>query len=290
MASTRAARCRPRSLDEQRGSSSANSRRCSNGALLRWLLKQPASLFGLGIPPAQYDALRGAHADGMADVVDERLERLACGFPIERQLLRLAGVRPPLRHERPTAPLPPYLELRNFQTMRDARAGRGRRAQHRSPIICARSRPRSLDRYVLLDAQDWMDDGELNALWHEITRTARPGARVIFRTGGRDDDPARAACAESLLTQWHYERATSRRVHARDRSAIYGGFHLYVKGRLIMTALASDAERMDRIYRFQRHIYDRTRTHYLLGRKHLIAGSPPSAAACSRSAAARRGT
>ena len=40
----------------------------------------------------------------------------------------------------------------------------------------------SRDRYVLLDAQDWMTDAQLNALWAEITRTARPGARVIFRT------------------------------------------------------------------------------------------------------------
>ena len=40
----------------------------------------------------------------------------------------------------------------------------------------------SFDRYVLLDAQDWMNDAELKALWTEITRTARPGARVIFRT------------------------------------------------------------------------------------------------------------
>ncbi len=30
----------------------------------------------------------------------------------------------------------------------------------------------SRDRYVLLDAQDWMTDAQLNALWAEITRTA----------------------------------------------------------------------------------------------------------------------
>ena len=40
-----------------------------------------------------------------------------------------------------------------------------------------------------------MNDAQLNALWREITRTARPGARVIFRTAaepsllpGRVDD------------------------------------------------------------------------------------------------------
>lgn len=37
-----------------------------------------------------------------------------------------------------------------------------------------------------------------------------------------------------------------------------------------MNAIVSDAERMDRHYRYQRYIYDSTRTHYLIGRKHLI--------------------
>jgi len=37
-----------------------------------------------------------------------------------------------------------------------------------------------------------------------------------------------------------------------------------------MTVTASDAERMDKHYRYQRFVYDSTRTHYLIGRKHLI--------------------
>ena len=41
-------------------------------------------------------------------------------------------------------------------------------------------------------------------------------------------------------------------------------------------ATLSDAERMDRHYRYQRFIYDFTRTHYLIGRKHLIAGLKPA--------------
>lgn len=41
------------------------------------------------------------------------------------------------------------------------------------------------------------------------------------------------------------------------------------------SAPATDAERMDRHYRFQRHIYDATRTHYLIGRKHLLRNLAP---------------
>jgi S-adenosylmethionine-diacylglycerol 3-amino-3-carboxypropyl transferase len=50
---------------------------------------------------------------------------------------------------------------------------------------------------------------------------------VIFRTAaepsllpGRVDD--------ALLGRWRYEGAQSQAFTARDRSAIYGGFHLYV--------------------------------------------------------------
>lgn len=46
------------------------------------------------------------------------------------------------------------------------------------------------------------------------------------------------------------------------------------------TASLSDAERMDRHYRYQRYIYDATRTRYLIGRGHLIRQlSPPTGGA-----------
>ncbi|MCV4732755.1 DUF3419 family protein, partial [Escherichia coli] len=43
---------------------------------IRWLLDKPSALFGLGIPPSQFEALKGKEAS-MADVLLKRLERLA---------------------------------------------------------------------------------------------------------------------------------------------------------------------------------------------------------------------
>ncbi|MDE8464624.1 DUF3419 family protein, partial [Klebsiella pneumoniae] len=40
---------------------------------VKWITDQPASLFGLGIPPAQYEALAGD--EKMAVVLRERLEK-----------------------------------------------------------------------------------------------------------------------------------------------------------------------------------------------------------------------
>jgi S-adenosylmethionine-diacylglycerol 3-amino-3-carboxypropyl transferase len=85
----------------------------------------------------------------------------------------------------------------------------------------------SVDRAVLLDAQDWMTDDQLNSLWREITRTAAPGARVIFRTAA-EANLLEGRVAPDLLARWDYRREESRALHARDRSSIYGGFHLLV--------------------------------------------------------------
>ncbi len=73
-----------------------------------------------------------------------------------------------------------------------------------------------------------MTPAMLGALWTEIDRTAAPGARVIFRTAA-PDSPLERQLPPSLLEDWVYERERSAELHARDRSAIYGGFHLYRK-------------------------------------------------------------
>ena len=85
----------------------------------------------------------------------------------------------------------------------------------------------SLDAYVLLDAQDWMTEAQLAALWAQIDRTAAPGARVIFRTAAASL-PLERCCRPDPARQLALRgRTQSRELHARDRSAIYGGFHLY---------------------------------------------------------------
>ena len=82
---------------------------------------------------------------------------------------------------------------------------------------------------MLLDAQDWMSAEQMTALWTEIGRTADPtDARVIFRTAGRAS-PLPQKLPAALLQSWLYLDKESREYHARDRSSIYGGFHLYTR-------------------------------------------------------------
>lgn len=215
-----------RSIEEQREIFARDIGPAFSHPVLRWITSNRASLFGLGIPPVQYDALSGGGARTMADVLKERAERLATGFDLKDNYFawQAFGRSYATQGE---GPCPPYLEKANFMAVK-ARANRVE-VVHDNMIRFLSGEPaESLDRYILLDAQDWMDDAALNALWDQITRTARPGARVIFRTAGEESIlPGRVA--DATLGQWTYDPAKSAAIHAKDRSAIYGGFHLYIK-------------------------------------------------------------
>lgn len=192
---------------------------------VRWLTDQPASLFGLGIPPAQYAALAGDHPEGIAKVLRDRLEKLACDFDFRQNYFAWQAFGRGYARA-PGASLPPYLQKANYAALVD-RIGRID-LRHANMIDFLESQPAaSLDRYVLLDAQDWMTDAQLNALWSAITRTARPGARVVFRTAAAPSLlPGRVA--EAILARWDYRAEESLDFTRRDRSSIYGGVHLYV--------------------------------------------------------------
>jgi len=191
---------------------------------VRWLVNQPASLFGLGIPPAQYHALAGSGVGGINGVLKARLERLACDFDIQDNYFAWQAFGRSYSTV-PNSSRPPYLMRQNFEAVR-SRADRVDVLHQSFTVFLAQNSDASLDRYVLLDAQDWMNDADLTELWSEITRTARPGARVIFRTAAEPSLlPGRVP--DEILSKWDYDEAACKTWTARDRSSIYGGFHLY---------------------------------------------------------------
>jgi S-adenosylmethionine-diacylglycerol 3-amino-3-carboxypropyl transferase len=161
----------------------------------------------------------------MASVLRERMERLTCAFSLtENYFAWQAFAR--CYPDREAGPVPPYLHRDHFDSIR-ARADRVEVRRTSFTEYLETCPDRSLDRFVLLDAQDWMTDAQLNALWREISRTARPGARVVFRTAAAASIlPGRVE--QAVLERWRYEVEQSAVLTARDRSAIYGGFHLYV--------------------------------------------------------------
>lgn len=211
-----------RNLEEQRALFDAKLAPVFDRPFVRWLTSQPASLFGLGIPPAQYDVLAGD--EDMAAVLRKRLEKLACDYDLKDNYFAWQAFGRGYG-KAPEAPLPPYLQAANHDVV-TARIDRASIHHASMTDWLAQQADASMDRYVLLDAQDWMTDAQLTALWQEITRTARTGARVLFRTAAEPTLlPGRVPSA--LLGRWEYREANSAEYTRRDRSAIYGGVHLY---------------------------------------------------------------
>ncbi len=211
-----------KSLEEQRRVFDAELAPLFEKKAVKWLTNQRASLFGLGIPPAQYDALAGDRK--MIDILHQRLEKLACGFPMSENYFAWQAFG---RQYAPDASgmLPPYLQYENFTRLRAAVDNLT--MQHGSVTDALVQAPAaSVDRVVLLDAQDWMTDAQLNELWSAISHAAAPRARVVFRTAGVETIlPGRVSAA--TLNLWNYLDEESLVLGQQDRSAIYGGFHVY---------------------------------------------------------------
>lgn len=213
-------------LDEQRALFEQHLAPVFRHPLLRFLARRESLLYSMGIPPAQFAALHADAGGDLATLFAERLRRLACDFPLAANpFAQQAFAR---RHDlTQQQALPMYLQSRYYESIR---LNLPRLLGHHGNMTdfldgCA---PQSLDGYLLQDAQDWMDDQQLNALWRQITRTAAPGARVLFRTGG-SRSPLEGRLAPQLMACWHTDAEHNRSLHARDRAAIYGGVHLYHK-------------------------------------------------------------
>jgi S-adenosylmethionine-diacylglycerol 3-amino-3-carboxypropyl transferase len=194
---------------------------------IKLMSKSPLSLYGLGIPPAQYDALVASGNGDAVSVLKERVERLACDFPVRDNYFAWQAFRRGYDIESREA-VPPYLKAENYTALKTRVCSAS--VYHASLLEFLKAQPsQSLDRFVLLDAQDWMTPSQLVALWSEIDRTAESrDARVIFRTAG-EASPLPDKLPSALLAPWLYHEWQSRVLHAQDRSSIYGGFHIYVR-------------------------------------------------------------
>lgn len=191
---------------------------------IKLLCSMPVSLYGLGIPPAQFEALAGDAQGSMADLLKERLRRLACDYDIRDNYFAWQAFNRGYDREQRRA-VPRYLKRENFDNLK-AQTKKVSFNHMTLTDYLAGQAPASFDRYVFLDAQDWMNDEQLNDLWSQVVRTAAPGARVIFRTAGAESIlPGRVK--DEILNRFNYDADQCKKWSAADRSSIYGGFHMY---------------------------------------------------------------
>jgi S-adenosylmethionine-diacylglycerol 3-amino-3-carboxypropyl transferase len=212
------------SLAEQRSIFETEIEPLFSTPLIRLLSRHSFILYSLGIPPSQFASLVEASSGDLAGLYCDRLRHLACDFALSDNYFawQAFGRRYGSDAE---APLPPYLQRRNYHAIR-ARLSRVTTHTTSMTAWLVGEPAKSYDRYILLDSVDWMDAPTLTALWQQIRRTARPGARVIFRTAGARS-PLDQLCGAGSLEGWRCHADEGQGFLARDRSAIYGGFHLY---------------------------------------------------------------
>ncbi|MBD3822335.1 MAG: BtaA family protein [Thiotrichales bacterium] len=195
--------------------------------LLKFLCSRSIVMYSLGIPPAQFDEMDKESKQmklGMHELMKERARRLACDFPLETNYFAWQAFNRSYDVKRRLA-VPRYLMAEHFGTLKQNQDHV--EVFHQSMTDRLKAMPdNSLNAYLFLDAQDWMDENQLTELWQEVNRTAKPGARVVFRTAG-EVSPLEDKLPEHILAPWQTDIEQNRAWTLKDRSAIYGGVHVY---------------------------------------------------------------
>ncbi len=195
---------------------------------VKMMCAKPESLYGLGIPPAQFDELNESARGDMASLLKDRLERMACQFPIEDNYFAWQAFNRGYDRVNKKA-VPRYLKPENYETLK--KNAENAKVEHMLITDYLDSQDaQSIDCFVFLDAQDWMNDDQLNGLWSAVLRAANDGARVIFRTAG-DVSPLTEGLTTENLLPWEYDESLASPRNEQDRSSIYGGFHTYTLNR-----------------------------------------------------------
>ncbi|WP_127470041.1 DUF3419 family protein [Thiomicrorhabdus aquaedulcis] len=196
--------------------------------LIKFLSNRPVVLYSLGIPPAQFNEMveqSNQQNQGMHLLLQTRARRLACQFDLKTNYFAWQAFNRQYDIEHLQA-VPRYLQAPHFKAVSQGQSNV--EVFHQSMTERLKAMPaQSLNAYLFLDAQDWMDAQQLTELWQEVNRTAQPNARVVFRTAGITS-PLEENLPSALLSHWRTDTNINHEFTEQDRSGIYGGVHVYV--------------------------------------------------------------
>lgn len=193
---------------------------------IKFVGKLPVTMFGMGIPPQQYAELKKDLAAGktVIDIYRERAHRLACDYPIQENYFAWQAFGRKYDTENRRA-VPEYLKRENHEALKQnasrlkTKIGSVTEEIKRNPL-------ETFNRFVFLDAQDWMNAEALTDLWSAIAQRGEKGSRIIFRTASAHS-PIETNLPPVLREKFTYEEEQSKELFKQDRASIYGGFHLY---------------------------------------------------------------
>ncbi|MDQ3711320.1 MAG: BtaA family protein [Acidobacteriota bacterium] len=195
--------------------------------VIKLIGKMPVTMFGLGIPPQQYDELKRDLAAGgsVIDVYRARAKRLACNYPIGENYFAWQAFGRKYDTEKRQS-VPEYLKEKNHKTLK----ANANRLQTKIGSVTEEIKQNPIgtfNRFVFLDAQDWMNAETMTDLWQAIVDKAEKDSRVIFRTAGATS-PIEKNLPANLQSKFDYQKEFSQELFKQDRASIYGGFHLYI--------------------------------------------------------------
>lgn len=215
---------RARTIAEQEAFFQKNVTPFFDNFIIKALGKTPITVFGLGIPPQQFEELKKDAENGIIDLMRQRAHRLCAGFPIQDNYFAWQAFTRKYDVENKVA-LPDYLKEENYDLLKQ-------NAFRVDTVIASvidhiKQQPAgAFNRFVFLDAQDWMNQETLTDLWTAIAARGGENTRIIFRTAGADS-PIETALPTDLRQKFEYEKDWSLELFKQDRAAIYGGFHFY---------------------------------------------------------------
>ncbi len=198
-----------------------------NSLFIKAIGKLPVTLFGLGIPPQQYEEIKKDFDENanILDVYRERAKRLAVEYPIYENYFAWQAFARKYDTENRRA-IPEYLKEENYETLKSNAYKLKTKIGSVTKEI-ANYDFGKFNRFVFLDAQDWMNSDAMTELWQAIADKSKSGSRIIFRTAGANS-PIEKNLPKNLLKKFEYKEDLSKELFKKDRASIYGGFHLYI--------------------------------------------------------------
>lgn len=195
--------------------------------VIRTIGRLPVTMFGLGIPPQQFDELKTDSEDGanVIEIYKNRAKKLAVEYPIYENYFAWQAFARKYDTKNRKA-LPEYLKAENYDKLK-ANAEKIETKIGSITEEIKQNENGKYNRFVFLDAQDWMNAEQMNELWQAIADKSEQGARIIFRTAGANS-PIEKNLTNDLREKFSYEKDFSKELFKQDRASIYGGFHLYL--------------------------------------------------------------
>lgn len=218
------------SLDAQRAIYDSRLRMQLFQPLVKWLLGRQTTLALVAVPPPQRAHLERDYRSGIADFIAERVEHVFTRLPLTDNYFW----RVYLQGHYDAHCCPEYLTPGGFARLKAGLVDRI--TTHTASVEqFLRTQSSPVSALVLLDHMDWLCGARLPALraeWQAIVDHTSVGARLLWRSGGRQTDfvdalqvrvRGRLRRVGSLLT---YSPDLTSRLHETDRVHTYGSFHL----------------------------------------------------------------